>query len=45
MDIKLYTGAIISTDNPEVIEQHLKNGGVEIKDKEVAPKKTAKKSE
>lgn len=48
MDIRLSNGAVIATDNPEVIEQHLKFGGVEIKPVEVAqptPKKSTKKSQ
>lgn len=43
MTLKLYNEVVISTENPEIIEQHLKYGAVEIKDKK--PVKQVKKEE
>lgn len=39
MKIKLISGVIIETDNPDMVEQYLKYGG-----KEVKPNKGASKS-
>lgn len=30
MEIKLQSGAVIVCNNPDIIEQHLKYGGVEV---------------
>jgi hypothetical protein len=40
MTIRLASGAIIVTENKDIIEQHLKYGGVEVKETtKPAPKK------